>query len=89
MREASETADEVAAAARRRRERRLRQFLRYERLSVAMALAEMKHHTAPRGQKTAWEGGASRAARRRSGRPPPSPVGALRVVSRRARQGAA
>ena len=39
-----------ASAARRRRERRLRQFLRHERLSVAMALSEKKHHTS-RGQR--------------------------------------
>ena len=38
------------SAARRRRERRLRQFLRHERLSVAMALSEKKHHTS-RGQR--------------------------------------
>ena len=37
------------SAARRRRERRLRQFLRCEHLSVAMALSEKKHHTS-RGQ---------------------------------------
>ena len=38
---------------RRRRERRHRAYLRYARMSVAMALAEANHHTAPRGQKTA------------------------------------
>ena len=32
-------------SARRRRERRLRQFLWHERLGVAMALSEHKHHT--------------------------------------------
>ena len=32
---------------------RLRAYLRYARMSVAMALAEARHHTAPRGQKTA------------------------------------
>ena len=37
----------------RRRPRRLRQWLRHERLSVATALAESNHHTAPRGQKQA------------------------------------
>ena len=42
-----------AGAARRRRERRLRAYLRYARMSVAMALAEATRHTAPRGQKTA------------------------------------
>ena len=39
-----------ASATRRRRERRLRQFLRHERLSVAMALSEKRHHTS-RGQR--------------------------------------
>ena len=34
-----------ASAARRRRDRPLRQFLRHERLRVAMALSEKKHHT--------------------------------------------
>ena len=47
---------EHAGAARRRRERRLRQFLRHERLSVAMALAEFSHHAAPRGQTLARAG---------------------------------
>ena len=37
-----------AKGAARRRQRRLRQFLRHERLSVAMALAEFTHHTALR-----------------------------------------
>ena len=45
----------VNSAAARRRQRRLRQFLRHERLSVAMALAESQHHTS-RGQKMAWAG---------------------------------
>ena len=36
-------------------QRRLRQWLRHERLSVAMALAESQHHTS-RGQKTARAG---------------------------------
>ena len=56
-----------ASAAKRRRERRLRQFLRHERLSVAMALAAAQHHSAPksagpesyealRGQNTAKAG---------------------------------
>ena len=38
-------------SARRRRERRFRSFLRHERMSVAMALAESTHHSAQR-QKT-------------------------------------
>ena len=45
-----------AGAARRRRER----YLRYARMSVAMALAEATHHTAPRGQKTARARGEER-----------------------------
>ena len=44
---------EHAGAAMRRRQRRLRQWLRHERLSVAMALAETNHHAAPRGQTKA------------------------------------
>ena len=32
-------------AAMRRRQRRLRQFMRHERLNVAMALAEALHHS--------------------------------------------
>ena len=44
-----------------RRERRLRQFLRHERLSVAMALSEMKHHTS-RGQRKDRAGGEARVA---------------------------
>ena len=49
--------DSVAGAARRQRERRLRQFLRRERLSDPMALAEFVHHSAPRGQRMARAGG--------------------------------
>ena len=45
--------DIAAGAARRRRERRLRSWLKHERMTVAMALAEASHHTAPRGQRTA------------------------------------
>ena len=48
--------DIAAGAAHRRRERRLRSMLRHERMSVAMALAEASHHTAPRGQRTARAG---------------------------------
>ena len=44
---------EHAGAAKRRRERRLRQWLRHERMTVAMAVAEATHHSAPRRQKTA------------------------------------
>ena len=46
----------------RRRQRRLRQWLRHERLSVAMALAESTHHAALRGQKKARAGGGVRDA---------------------------
>ena len=42
----------AAGATRRRRERRLRQFLRHERPTVAMALAEKLHNTS-RGQRIA------------------------------------
>ena len=45
--------DIAAGAARRRRERRLRSWLKHERMTVAMALAEASHHTAPRRQRTA------------------------------------
>ena len=48
-----------AGAARRQRERRLHAYLRYARMSVAMALAEA-HHTAPRGQRTARARGEER-----------------------------
>ena len=44
--------DVGSSAARRRRERRLRSFLRHERLAVAMAVAEARHHSS-RGQTTA------------------------------------
>ena len=40
--------DAGSSAARRRRERRLRSMLRHERMTVAMALAEMTHNSAPR-----------------------------------------
>ena len=40
--------DAGTSATRRRRERRLRSMLRHERMTVAMALAEMTHHSAPR-----------------------------------------
>ena len=47
---------ERACAAQRRRGRRLRAALRHERQSIAMALAEMSHHTAPRGPRMARAG---------------------------------
>ena len=49
---------EHAGAAKRRRERRLRQWLRHERMTVAMAVAEATHHLAPLRQRTStsiWE----------------------------------
>ena len=45
----------VVGAAQRRRQRRLRSWLRHERMTVAMALAESTHHSS-RGQKTARAG---------------------------------
>ena len=47
---------ERVSAAQRRRGRRLRAALRHERQSIAMALAEMSHHTAPRGPRMARAG---------------------------------
>ena len=44
---------EDAGTAKRRRERPSRQFLRHERLTVAMLLAETQHHAAPRVQNMA------------------------------------
>ena len=43
-------------SARRRRDRRLRAYLRFALMSVAMAPAESTHHSAPRGQKKARAG---------------------------------
>ena len=48
--------EHVAGAARRRRERRHRAYLKYVRTSVAMALSEYKHHTS-RGQNMDRAGG--------------------------------
>ena len=48
--------ERVTGAAQRRRGRRLRAALRHERQSIAMALAELTHHTAPRGQRMARAG---------------------------------
>ena len=44
-------AEHAGGAAKRRRERRLRQWQRHERLTVAMAVAGATHHAAPRRQK--------------------------------------
>ena len=52
----SQAHGEHAGAAIRRRQRRLRQWLRHERLSAAMALAETSHHAAPREQTKARAG---------------------------------
>ena len=51
---------DTATAAARRRQRRLRSWLRHERMTVAMLLAERDHHTAPWGQKQARSGGVER-----------------------------
>ena len=48
---AAEEAAHATGAARRRRERRLRAYLRYARKSVEMALAECQHHSAQRQKK--------------------------------------
>ena len=64
-------------SARRRRERRLRQFLRHERLSVAMALSEMKHQTS-RGQSKDGAGGEARVALH--GRVPEAPLPQGRIL---------
>ena len=66
---------EHAGAAMRRRQRRLRQWLRHERLSVAMALAETNHHAAPRGQTKARAGREARDALHGHVREAPLPQG--------------
>ena len=48
--------EHAAGAAMRRRQRRLRSWLRHERMTVAMTLAELTHHIAPRGPKMAMVG---------------------------------
>ena len=48
--------EHAAGAAMRRRQRRLRSWLRHERMTVAMTLAEMTHHAAPRGPNMARAG---------------------------------
>ena len=72
-------------AARRRRERRLRQFLGHERLSVAVALSELKHHTS-RGQRKDRAGGWYETHYTAMFRENPLPAGALQLVPRRARR---
>ena len=62
------TADHAAAgAAQRRGERRLRAWLRQESLSVAMALAEATHHTAPQRQEAPLPAGTQHFTRRTTG----------------------
>ena len=46
-------ADRVTGSVRRRRERRLRSWWRHERMSIAAALVEATHHSAPR---SGWPG---------------------------------
>ena len=58
--------EHVAGAARRRRERRLRAYLKYARMSVAMAPAEARHHPVPRGQTTARAEATNDASRRQT-----------------------
>ena len=58
---AADGAAHVAGAAKRRRERRHRAYLKYVRMSVAMALSEYKHHTS-RGQNMDRAGGGVRDA---------------------------
>ena len=62
MREDLPSVAHAVGAAKRRRERRLRQFLRHEPLTVGMLLAESQHHATPRGQSMARSGGWERAA---------------------------
>ena len=65
---------DTATAAARRRQRRLRSWLRHERMTVAMTLAEKLHHTS-RGQKLARVGEEvvhdAHEALRRQKTPPP------------------
>ena len=67
--------DSAPGAAMRRRQRRLRQFLRHERLSVAMALAEKLHHTSRglRFARAGEEGREEHDALRRQRPLPPQP----------------
>ena len=62
---------EHAGAAKRRRERRLRQWLRHERMTVAMAVAEATHHSDPRRQKTVTAIRAAHDGPRAQTAPPP------------------
>ena len=64
--------DDHPGAAKRRRERRLRQFLRHERLPVAMVLSEKKHHTYRGPEEGQDQGGGVRLSRKLQ---PPSATG--------------
>ena len=64
---------EDAGIAKRRRERRLRQFLRHERLTVAMLLAKIQHHAAPRGQNMARSRGEESELNNATGQKTPPP----------------
>ena len=79
--------DIAAGAAMRRRQRRLRSWLKQERMTVVMALAEASHHSAPRVQRTARAGVWGRELNFTATIRDPSPAGALQP-RRRARQGA-
>ena len=82
----------------RRRERRFRSWLRHERMTVAMALAEKLHHSAQRPMM-ARVGARDELYGKRSGNPSPplphshththSPAGALQPLRRRDRRWAA
>ena len=81
----------VSGAAQRRRQRRLRSWLRHERMTVAMALAERTHHST-RGQTIARAGVWGRElnfAAMICDPPPHTPAGALQPLRGRARRSAA
>ena len=65
--------DANASGAARRRQRRLRQWLRHERLSVAMALAEYNHHSALRRPTMARARGEEREMYNATGQTTPVP----------------
>ena len=88
-----------SGAAQRRRQRRLRSWLRHERMTVAMALAESTHHAAPRTDECEGRGVGARVERygHDPGPPPPpsppphthTPASALQPLRRRAWRDAA
>ena len=71
--------DSAPGAAMRRRQRRLRQFLRHERLSVAMALAEFTHHSALRRPALARARGEESEMNNATGQKTPPPRAASTV----------